>query len=77
MSAAGLKTTLNTDDPAMFHTDMTHTYNHVLGGLGWGWREAKQFSLAGVESCWLDAQAKAALRTDFQRQIATLEAQPT
>lgn len=77
MSAAGLKTTLNTDDPAMFHTDMAHTYNHVLDGLGWGWQEAKQFSLAGVEACWLDAQAKAALRIDFQRQIATLEAQPT
>jgi adenosine deaminase len=75
MAAAGLKTTLNTDDPAMFHTDMAHTYNHVLEGLGWGWREAKQFSLSGVEACWLDAQAKAALRRDFQSQIEKLEVQ--
>jgi adenosine deaminase len=77
MAAAGLNTTLNTDDPAMFHTDMAHTYNHVLEGLGWGWREAKRFSLAGVEACWLGTQAKVELRKEFQRQIAKLEVQLT
>ncbi|WP_077000767.1 adenosine deaminase [Variovorax sp. KK3] len=76
MAAAGLNTTLNTDDPAMFHTDMAHTYQHVLDGLGWGWQEARQFSLSGVEACWLDPQAKADLRRDFQAQIVELEAQP-
>ena len=74
MAAAGLRTTLNTDDPAMFHTDLAHTYSHVLEGLGWGWREARQFSLAGVDACWLDPQARSRLRLEFERAIAALEA---
>ncbi|WP_137891864.1 adenosine deaminase [Ramlibacter sp. 2FC] len=74
MTSAGLQVTLNTDDPAMFHTDLAHTYRHVLEGLNWGWDEAKRFSLAGVDACWLDAAAKAELRQDFLCQIAALEA---
>lgn len=74
MAAAGVQLTLNTDDPAMFHTDLAHTYRHVLDGLGWSWEEVKRLSLAGVEACWLEAAAKAQLRQDFQSQIAVLEA---
>jgi adenosine deaminase len=75
MARAGLRITLNTDDPAMFHTDMTHTYSHVLDGLGWGWEEARRFSLAGLDASWLDDGAKLAMRKDFERQIAQIEAQ--
>lgn len=74
MVEAGLQVTLNTDDPAMYHTNLSHTYETVLDGCGWGWEEAKAFSLAGVDACWLDAGAKRALREDFERQIAELEA---
>lgn len=74
MASAGLQVTLNTDDPAMFHTNLADTYRHVLEGLNWGWDEATRFSLAGVDACWLDAAAKAELRRDFLRQIAALEA---
>ena len=74
MRAAGLRLTLNTDDPAMFHTDLAHTYRHALDGLGWGWQEATEFSLAGVDACWLGSDARAALRRDFLRQIAALNA---
>lgn len=73
MAEAGLRITLNTDDPAMFRTNLAHTYSLVLDGLGWGWREARQLSLAGVDACWLDADAKARLRHDFERQLAVLE----
>lgn len=74
MAEAGLRITLNTDDPAMFHTDMSHTYQHVLDGLQWGWTEARQLSLAGVDACWLDDQAKAALRSRFSTQLDALSA---
>ncbi len=72
MADAGLRITLNTDDPAMFHTDMTHTYQHVLDGLQWGWAEAGALSLAGVDACWLDDAAKAALRQRFNDQLAAI-----
>jgi len=75
MAAAGLRITLNTDDPAMFHTDMSHTYQHVLDGLDWGWHEARSLSLAGVDACWLDDAAKAALRGRFSRQLDALAAE--
>lgn len=72
MQDAGLRLTLNTDDPAMFHTDQAHTLGTVLDGCGWSWREACAFSLAGVDACWLDADARHGLRDRFEREIAAL-----
>jgi adenosine deaminase len=72
MYEAGLPLTLNTDDPAMFHTDLTHTYQVVLQGCDWGWQEACMLSLAGVDACWLEAGAKRALRERFEQEIALL-----
>ena len=74
MRAAGLHITLNTDDPTMFHTDMAHTWRHVIEGLGWGWREATALSLAGVDACWLGADTKASMRREFEHQILQLKA---
>ena len=75
MVEAGLPVTLNTDDPAMYHTDLSHSYTTVLEGCGWGWEEAKAFSLAGVDACWLEPSSKRALRKDFEIQIEALQAQ--
>ena len=75
MVEAGLPVTLNTDDPAMFHTDLTHTYATVLAGCGWGWEQARAFSLAGVDACWLEDDDKRALRQRFEQDIAALAPQ--
>lgn len=73
MVDAGLRVTLNTDDPAMFHTHLTHSYTAVLDASGWGWDQARAFSLAGLDACWLDDDAKRALRKDFEQEITLLE----
>jgi len=75
MVDAGLPVTLNTDDPAMFHTDLTHTYATVVAGCGWGWKQVRDMSLAGVDACWLDDTAKRALRQRFERELSDLERQ--
>ena len=73
MVDAGLLVTLNTDDPAMFHTSLTDTYALVLDGCEWGWTQAHAFSLAGVDASWLDDDAKRMLRQRFEHEIAALE----
>lgn len=73
MRDTGIALTLNTDDPAMFHTDPAHTLQAVLDDCGWGWEEACALSLAGVDASWLDTDAKRSLRQRFEREIEALQ----
>jgi len=72
----GLNVTINTDDPAMFKTDIGHTFAVLFEELGWGLAEAKKLSLAGIEASWLDEGEKRSMRADFERQLKALEAKP-
>jgi adenosine deaminase len=62
MRSAGLLATVNTDDPALIGLDLGTEYGLVADAFGWGWQEMVEISLDGVEACWLDDTAKAALR---------------
>jgi adenosine deaminase len=73
MVELGLRVTLNTDDPAMFKTDIGHTYRALFARHGWDRARAVELSLAGVDACWLDASARTDLRRAFAREIAALE----
>jgi adenosine deaminase len=72
MVELGLRVTVNTDDPAMFKTDIGHSFRTLFARHGWGREQAVAFSLAGVEACWLDTSARADLRRSFEREIAAL-----
>jgi adenosine deaminase len=72
---AGLNVTLNTDDPEMFHTDLADSYQHVMQSLDWGPERACAFSLAGVDACWLDEDAKKSLRQSFRSELDALTGQ--
>ena len=73
MVELGLTLTLNTDDSAMFKTDLAACYLAMFRGRGWGVAEARAFSLAGVEACWLPAAEKIALRRRFSAELDALE----
>ncbi|MDB5488950.1 MAG: Adenosine deaminase [Reyranella sp.] len=73
MVEAGLNVTINTDDPAMFKTDLGHGFMTLFETIGWGPDMARKFSLNSVEGSWLDESDKAVLRIDFRRQIAALD----
>jgi adenosine deaminase len=74
MVAEGLQVTVNTDDPAMFKTDIADSYLRLFADQpAWGRAEARRFSLAGVEASWLDDGEKRSLRARFEGQLAELE----
>lgn len=72
MHQAGLRLTLNTDDPAMFGTDLGDAYVSLFRDLGWNAERAVELSLAGVGACWLDEPDKRALRQAFEADIGRL-----
>lgn len=74
MVEQGLNVTLTTDNPAMFGTNLAHSYQVVCEACGWSHEDARRLSLAGVDASWLDESDKRRLRADFLKQIADLDA---
>ena len=73
MVEAGLRVTVNTDDPQMFHTDLGDSYIRLFKSAGWNVEEACTMSLNGIEASWLPQDAKRTLRTLFENEIADLK----
>jgi adenosine deaminase len=76
MQAAGLRITVNTDDPAMFGTDIAQAHDLLFANLGWGVREAMELGLAGIEASWADPARKLELRREFLQDFRVLTAEP-
>jgi len=77
MVEAGLRVTLNTDDPTMFHTDIGDSYLSLHEAWNYGPDIAEMFSLNGVAASWLGESEKVALRREFEQEIAALRAELT
>jgi len=75
MVEGGLNVTINTDDPAMFETNLGHGFMTLFESIGWGPDMARKFSLNSVEGSWLDESDKSALRIAFRRELAALDKQ--
>jgi adenosine deaminase len=58
---AGAMVTINTDDPALFHTSLAGEYQVLENRFGLEEDAIRRISLAGVEACWAPAETKAAL----------------
>ena len=71
MVDAGLRCTINTDDPAMFSTDMASQYA-VLAQQGFSWDELWSLNCATLESTFLPEDQKAAYRREWEAFRASL-----
>ncbi|HXJ66556.1 MAG TPA: adenosine deaminase [Actinomycetota bacterium] len=75
LRAKGVLATLNTDDPALSDLDLGYEYASVAAAFGWSWEDMVSIALDGVEACWLDDEAKAALRDRLR--LAAVDLAPT
>ena len=62
---AGILVTINTDDPAMEDIDLGREYRNVADAYDLTIAELEQIAIDGIESTWLDASDRAALRAEF------------
>jgi len=62
LQRAGVLVTLNTDDPALTDLDLGFEYRSAAQAYGWTWDRIVDVALAGVDACWVDDEARRALR---------------
>jgi adenosine deaminase len=72
MRQVGLLATLNTDDPAMTDLDLGREYRSVAHAQRMPWSEVVDVSLDGIEASWLSDAEKRAMRSSFEREIASI-----
>jgi adenosine deaminase len=70
MLDAGLLLTINTDDPAMMDLDLGAEYRRVAAAHDLSVEQLGRIALEGIESTWLDASGRAALRAEFETILA-------
>ncbi|MEO6295131.1 MAG: adenosine deaminase [Candidatus Limnocylindria bacterium] len=63
MAAAGLRLTLNSDDPAFIQSDLGEEYAELARAFDYGFDAMVAIALAGVDAAWLTVTEKAALRS--------------
>ncbi len=61
----GLLVTVNSDDPALFHTDLNNECIQIHNHLGFTLRELFQLSLNGIETAFINEVRKTELRETF------------
>ena len=72
MRDAGLLVTINTDDPAMQDLDLGLEYRRVADAHALTAVDMGRLAVEGIESTWLDAPDRAALRREFEGVLAGL-----
>lgn len=72
MADAGLKLTINSDDPPMFGTDLANEYRLFHNELGFDLPQLKTFALNGIDAAWIDESTKRQWRTEWSEEIDTL-----
>jgi len=71
----GLLVTVNSDDPALFHTDMNNEYITLHKELGFSVEELYQISLNGLKSAFIDEDRRSSLARQFSMEYDEIEFQ--
>jgi adenosine deaminase len=66
----GIRVTLNTDDPGVSAVDMNHEIEVAVEKLGFSPAQIRQAVLNGVDSLFLPAADKAAIRQDYEKELS-------
>jgi adenosine deaminase len=74
MVAAGLKVTLDCDDPPMFRTDPTRDYIVAVEQMGFTIERIRECMLNAIDGCWRDDPAKRQMRREFSGEFDRLAA---
>ncbi len=74
MVAAGIKVTLDCDDPPMFKTDPTRDYIVAVEDMGFSIEQIRECIMNAIDGCWLDDPAKRHMRRDYSREFDLLAA---
>jgi adenosine deaminase len=69
---AGVRVTINTDDPAMTDLDLGTEYRMVAMAHGLDRGQVERLALDGIASTWLDPIDQAALTRSFETELASL-----
>ena len=72
MAAAGLKMMVNSDDPAMFVSDLGDEYVRLHREMGLDLDTLKEMALNGIDAAWIDDATKAAWRADWSAEMEAL-----
>ncbi len=73
----GLMVTVNSDDPVMFDTTLTHEYKMLAQRLNFTVEELRQLTLNGVDASFLSEKGKESMKAQFEREWQQLLAKYT
>jgi adenosine deaminase len=69
----GLRVTVNSDDPKMFHNSLAEEYRLLVERLGFTRQDVRSLILNGIQATWLTEEQKQALRQEFMADPAWVE----
>ncbi len=70
---AGCRVTLNSDDPALFGSDLGGEYRHAIADCGLSLQQVKDAVMAAVASCHLAAPQRQAMAAAFRAEFERLD----
>ena len=76
LRAAGVRVTVNTDDPAMEALDLGEEYRRVGAAFGWDVTELGRLAVDGIESTWLDDADRRGLHAQFEAELGAFGGAP-
>jgi adenosine deaminase len=69
---AGVRVSINSDDPPMFNTSLSEEYARLHEAFGYPAEELARFALAALDHSFLEPEAKRRLGSEFRAEVRSL-----